>query len=268
MTADEGTVLLAAAEKNAAGERCVLATVIATKGSTPRKPGARMLVLMREGETEAIGTIGGGRIEHEIIEAARALLHQTGEAAHTPKLVRFHLTHDLAMCCGGEMDVFLEPLGRKTRAVLVGGGHIHQALTPILQSVGFDVTVVDDLEELASEARFPRAKLVGSWDPRTWGVPFGEETFVVIATRDHAVDQEVLEALAKHGPAVRWLGVVGSEGKLGRFRKRLLTRGVDEAFVKRVRGPVGVSIAAETPAEIAVSIAAELVAVFRGAPVS
>lgn len=267
MTADEATVLLAAAKKNAAGERCVLATVVATKGSTPRKPGARLLVL-GAGDEAPIGTIGGGRIEHEIIEAARALLHASGDDAHTPKLVRFHLTHDLAMCCGGEMDVFLEPLGRKTRVVLVGGGHIHQALAPILLSVGFEVTVVDDLEELASEARFPGARLVSAWDPRTWGVPFGDDTLVVVATRDHAVDQDVLEALAKHGPDVRWVGVVGSEGKLGRFRKRLLARGVDEAFVKRLRGPVGVAIAAETPAEIAVSIAAELVAVHRGATVA
>lgn len=265
MTANETEVLLVAARKNAAGERCVLATVVATKGLTPRKPGARLLV--SAGEAAVLGTIGGGRIEHEIVEAARALLGQ-GPGHVAPRVSRFHLTHDLAMCCGGEMDVFLEPLGQTSRVVLVGAGHIHLALAPLLLGLSFAVTVVDDLEELATEARFPGARLATSWDVRSWGVPFDHDTSVVVATRDHAVDQEVLEALAKHGPNAGFVGVVGSLGKLGRFRKRLLQKGVDETWVARLRGPVGVAIAAETPAEIAVSIAAELVAVRRGATVS
>ena len=257
-------MLLAAAERNAQGARCVLATVVSTKGSTPRKAGAKMLV---GDDGSLVGSIGGGRIEHEIVEAARGLL-QGPNATDVPRVVRFHLTHDLAMCCGGEMDVFLEPLGRLWRVVLVGAGHIHQALAPILRAVSFEVTVVDDLEELASAARFPDARQVLSWDPRDWGIPLEKETFVVVASRDHAVDQDVIEALAKlgqeAGSSLGYLGVVGSEGKLGRFKKRFVAKELPPAFVDALRGPVGLAVGAETPAEIAVSIAAELIAVRRG----
>jgi xanthine dehydrogenase accessory factor len=265
----QDNVLDQVADYTRRGERCVLATVVRTKGSTPRKTGAKMLVPADRAKP-CVGTIGGGRIEHEIVEAARALLveaeAQTGDDEGLGRVVTFHLTHDLAMCCGGEMEVFLEPLGRVFRVILVGGGHIHRALSPLLQSLSFDVTVVDDLEELASPERFPGARLVHAWEPVSWGVPLGRDTFVVVASRDHAVDQAVLEALAKMDKSLAYVGCVGSHGKLGRFKKRLLHKEIDEVFVEALRGPVGVEIGAETPEEIAVSIAAELIAVRRGRP--
>jgi xanthine dehydrogenase accessory factor len=208
-----------------------------------------------------VGTVGGGAIEAALVEEAKAAL-----ASGEPRLFKRHLTHELAMCCGGEVEAFIDPMGRKERLFLVGGGHINAALAPVGAQLGFEVWVVDDLEELASPERFPVAtRLLHSWLPKEWGARFDRDAYVVIATRDHAVDQEVLEDLAKLSAEPAYLGVIGSRGKLGRFKKRLEAKGVSEAFLARVRGPIGVEVGAETPAEIAVSVAAELVAIRRGA---
>src|SRR5262249_27432846 len=101
------------------------------------------------------------------------------------------------------------------------------------------------------------------WEPAQWGVPFGSDTYIVIATRDHAVDQKVLELLAAQNARPAYLGVIGSRGKLGRFRKRMEQKGIPADWIEQVRGPIGVDIAAETPEEIAVSVAAELIGVRR-----
>src|SRR5262252_6316822 len=108
------------------GVPCALATVVRTAGSTPRKSAARMVVLA-DGRT--IGTIGGGRVEKEVIDATVALIAE-GTAAR-PKLLRYHLTHELAMCCGGEMEVFVEPLVPEPTLVVCGGGHVAHAVVPL-----------------------------------------------------------------------------------------------------------------------------------------
>src|SRR5262245_14851081 len=252
----DGNILGEAARLQAAGRRFVLITVVRTAGSTPRHPGAKMIVC---DDGTQIGTIGGGRLEVELVQAAQAAL-----ADGKPRLVRHHLTHELAMCCGGEVEAFLEPLGRKETLVLVGGGHINTELAPIATRLGLDVIVADELEEFAAPDRFPDGvRLVHSWDPREWGVPFGRDTYVVIATRDHAVDQKILEDLAALGAAPGYLGVIGSRGKLGRFRRRLEAKGITSGWIEKVRGPIGVDIGAETPEEIAISVAAELVGTRR-----
>jgi xanthine dehydrogenase accessory factor len=253
---EDARIFELAARFTAEGRPFVLVTVVRTAGSTPRKAGARMLVTA---DGELVGTIGGGRIEAELCAQARAAL-----ADGQPRLVRHHLTHELGMCCGGEMEAFVEPLGRREIAVLVGAGHINRALAPLLVPLGFELVVVDELEGFAAPDRFPAsARLEHAWEPRDWGVPLGGDTYVVIATRDHAVDQRVLELLAELDARPAYLGVIGSRGKMGRFRRRLEARGVAADWVERVRGPIGVDVGAETPEEIAVAIAAELIGVRR-----
>jgi xanthine dehydrogenase accessory factor len=254
---DDANVLSEAARLSAEGRPFALVTVVRTGGSTPRKAGAKMLV---RDDGSIAGTVGGGAIELLLIEEARAAL-----AAGEPRLVRKHLTRELAMCCGGEVEAFIDPLGRRERLVLVGAGHIGRALAPVGASLGFDVWVVDELEEAASPERFPGAtRLVHDWSPGAWGLDLGRDTYVIVATRDHAVDQAVLEQLARLDARPTYLGVISSRAKITRFRKRLEAKGVPADWVAQVRGPIGVAIGAETPAEIAVSIAAELVAVRRG----
>src|SRR5579884_3180914 len=116
-------VLARAAQWISEGRKLALITVVRTAGSTPRKPGAKMLVCE---DGTLYGTVGGGRIELELVEEAKAALFE-----NRPRLVKRHLTHELAMCCGGEMEAFIEPMGRKETLVLVGAGHINHALAPI-----------------------------------------------------------------------------------------------------------------------------------------
>jgi xanthine dehydrogenase accessory factor len=238
------------------GVPCALATVVRTAGSTPRKSAARMVVLA---DGNVIGTIGGGRVEKEVIDATVALLAEGPSAK--PKLLRYHLTHELAMCCGGEMEVFVEPLVPEPPLVVCGGGHVAHALVPLARSVGFAPYLVEDLEELGTPERFPDAvKIVDSFDLRDWKeVPLDERTYAIIVTRDHAQDQQLLEALIVKDLA--YLGMIGSRRKVEMFKQRLQARGFDPARFDRLQAPIGLDIGAQTPEEIAVAIVGQLIQV-------
>jgi xanthine dehydrogenase accessory factor len=235
----------------------VLATVVRTAGSTPRKATARMIVLA---DRRIVGTIGGGRVEKEVADAALALLAE-GYGARA-KLLRYHLTHELAMCCGGEMEVFVEPLIPAPPLVVCGGGHVAQALVPLAKQVGFSPILVEEAEEMATPERFPdAARIIDSFDPRDWkDVPLDAGSYVVIVTRDHAQDQALLEHfLSRSGPEPAYLGLIGSRRKIEMFKQRLTARGVEAARFERLHAPIGLDIGAETPEEIAVAIVAELI---------
>lgn len=229
-------------------------TVVRTAGSTPRKAGAKMLVT----RDASFGTVGGGRVERELIDEARAAI-----AAGEPRLVTRHLGHDLAMCCGGEMQSFVEPVSAPETLVLVGAGHVHHALAPVALALGYELTVADDLDDLLTEARFAGARLAPSFAPSEWGVRLDARAHVVVATRDHDVDQEVLLALSRLDAQLAYVGVIGSVAKVTKFKRRLEARGAPASFVERLRGPIGLDIGAETPEEIAVAVAAELIALRR-----
>ena len=217
-----------------------------------------MIVL---GGGEIIGTIGGGRIEKEVIDAAVELLF--AGAAARPKLLTYQLTHELAMCCGGEMEVFIEPQVPEPPLIICGGGHVAHALSPLARQVGFAPVIVDELEEMASPERFPDAKaIVDSFDVRDWkDVPLDDNTYVVIVTRDHAVDQKVLEQILAHPRAsdLAYIGLIGSKRKIEMFKQRLTAKGFVESLLAKMHAPIGLDIGAETPEEIAVSIVAELI---------
>lgn len=243
------------------GTPCVLATVVRTAGSTPRKAAARMLVL---GDGSVLGTIGGGRVEKEVTDAALALLG--AGAAARPRLLRYHLTRELAMCCGGEMEVFVEPIVPEPPLVVCGGGHVAQALVPLARRCGFAPIVIEEAPEMATPARFPDAvRIVDSFDVRDWKeVPLDGDTYVVVVTRDHAQDQALMEALlarTAEGREPAYLGLIGSRRKIEMFKQRLDARGIPRARWDHVRAPIGLDIGAETPEEIAVAIVAELIRV-------
>ncbi len=244
-----------AADLTRAGRRFAVVTIVRTSGSTPRKTGAKMIVCQ---DGEIVGTVGGGRIEHDLVAEALAALE-----AREPRLVERHLTRELSMCCGGSVEAFIDVPRVQEHLVLIGAGHINVALAPIGQALGFEVVVVDELEEFASPQRFPAARIVLDWSPARWGVALGAETFVVIATRDHAIDQQVLEELSRTCARPAYVGIVGSRGKMERFRRRLDAKGISREWIDQVKGPIGVDIGAETPEEIAVAVAAELVQVRR-----
>ncbi len=293
----------------AADEPACLVTVVRASGSTPRHVGAKMLVFP-DGHT--IGTIGGGRVELEATLAAKEVA--AGQPAHR---LRFDLVRDLAMCCGGSMELYLEgvqdsigvfedtveclaarrraelvtplngsgkylrdpssasrtpwlegdalvePIVPGERAVIFGLGHVSLALGPLLARLNFDVVVCDDNETGAIEADVPWASMVvASFEPNEvaadlGGLGFGD--YALVLTRDHAIDQRIVEGLVQI-EELTYLGLIGSSRKVASFRRRIIHKGIcDEQGWTRVIGPVGIDIAAETPAEIAVSIAAQMI---------
>ena len=236
--------------------RFVLATVTESRGYTPRKPGAHMLV-GSEGETA--GTIGGGAIEQEVLSAARALLESGGSAT-----LRRHLTQELGMCCGGEMAVFLEVLEPAPRLVVFGAGYIARPLAALAASCGFEVRVVDERADWATAERFPAAR-VELREPEAFLHAFesNHDDFAVVATHDHALDQRLVQILLRR--PFRFVGMIGSVPKQRKFALRLKARGYSSAEIARLQTPLGVSIGADTPEEIAVSVMAQLIAVRRGA---
>ena len=236
-------------------------TVVSTEGSTPRKAGASMVVLADGTELGAIeGTVGGGAVEHEVRRVALEVI-----ATLRPRLLEVALTAQLGMCCGGKMSVFIEALRTRPPLLLFGAGHLAQALCKAAAAAGFDVQVADPREELLTHQRFPDAQaLVDDYQADDLAkLPFGPDAFVVVATHDHRLDQEIVERLI-HRPA-RYLALVGSQRKALLTRERCRNKGIDAALVERLRCPAGLDIGAETPEEIAVSIVAEMVHVRRAA---
>jgi xanthine dehydrogenase accessory factor len=234
--------------------RFALATVIDTRGFTPRKPGARMLIAA-DGATA--GTIGGGAIEQLVLEQAARLIASGGST-----LLKRHLTQELGMCCGGEMAVFLETIEPRPRLHVYGAGYIGRALAALATTCDFEVTVIDPRPEWAA-ATTPGATFVCR-DPVVHARELGDtrDDFAVVVTHDHAVDQEVVQELLRR--PLRFLGMIGSVPKARKFALRLRVRGFPAADIARLHSPLGVAIGAQTPEEIAVSVMGELVLIRRG----
>jgi xanthine dehydrogenase accessory factor len=254
-----GEVWETLARWRAEGRRFALASVIESRGFTPRKPGAHMLVA-EDGTT--CGTIGGGAIEHQVLEEARALLQGGGVS-----LVKKHLTQELGMCCGGEMAVFLEVLEPLPRLFLFGAGYIARPLAALAAGCGFDVTVVDGRADWALPERFPDCRVVAQ-APEDFlrALASTPADYAVVVTHDHALDQRLVQELLRR--PLKFVGMVGSVPKQRKFALRLRARGFSDQQIARLRTPLGMPIGADTPEEIAVSAMGELIAARRGASVA
>jgi xanthine dehydrogenase accessory factor len=157
-------------------------------------------------------------------------------------------------------DTYVQPVGARGTAYIFGAGHCGEKLVPVLCSVGFATVVVDDRADFASEERFPTADRIvvpDSFADVVAGLPIDENSYIVIVTRGHEHDTEVL-AQALHTSA-GYIGMIGSRAKVARTYEALLEEGFSSDDLARVCSPIGLAIGAETPEEIAISIAAELV---------
>lgn len=247
-------------EALARGASVALLTVVRAQGSTPQRVGARMIV-HEDGRTQ--GTIGGGCYEQDACGRARLAL-QTGR----PLLAHYDLNDDFAeeqgLICGGQMDVFIDPIMPTPRVCVIGAGHVGYHTAHLAATVGFRVVVVDDRASFADPSRFPTAERVDVADIPDWlrTAPIDPRDYLVLVTRGHREDLDALRAALARGAA--YIGLIGSRAKIARLYARLGTEGVDRADLSNVHAPIGLDLGAVTPEEIAVSIVAELIAHRRG----
>src|SRR3954463_1981760 len=253
-------VFAAVADALERGEPAALVTIVATTGSTPQRVGAKMLVF---GDGRLVGTIGGGCYENDAFGKAREAIRN-----RRPQLVHYELDDDFAqetgLICGGQMDVYIEPIEPSPELYIVGAGHVGFHLAKIAHEVGFRIHVVDDREKFANAERFPTAVEIVVDDIPAWigraSIP--AHAYAVIVTRGHTNDLEALRALAPR--ELRYLGLIGSRAKVARIYDALVADRMPGDILERVHAPIGLNIGAVTPQEIAVSILAELIAVKHG----
>ena len=244
------------------GRKCALATIVQAQGSIPSYPAAKMLV--RE-DGSILGTIGGGCVEAEVRHAAREVLE-----SETPRYLTFKLDMDAAyesgLICGGQLDVYIEPIVPQPRAIIFGAGHIASSLSKIATLAGFATVIVDDRESFASRERFPEAFQVyaEAYETAIEKLQVDANCYLVIATRGHRDDMRVLR-LALGTPA-RYIAMIGSQRKVTAIVEQLSQAGVPAGALERLYAPMGLDIGAVTPEEIAVSVVAEMIAVRRRAP--
>jgi xanthine dehydrogenase accessory factor len=292
----------------------VLMIVAGSEGSSPGKAGAKMAVLANG---ECFGTVGGGAVEHGLVEKARSLLAQ---GSFQPYLSRQR--HNLlgtegqatGMLCGGEQTVLLyscrasdsavchlagniqgvltlspegmafdpartlpgqsflqtasswhyeENVGLRRQAYLIGGGHVSLVLSKILATLDFEITVIDERDNLDTLKHNADAhhKKIMPYRFISDAIPEGNQVFVFIMTHSHKTDEKVAERLA--GKKVRYLGLLGSRNKIAQIKSNLGAK-LPAETLQRIRGPIGLPINSHTPEEIAVSIAAELIQIVNG----
>lgn len=245
----------------ARGEPAALATVIGTRGSTPGKETMRLLVTA---SGTCMGTVGGGCVEADVIDAALDVLE-----SDVPRRLTFRLTENATgqtgLMCGGELEVFIEPL-TAPQIVLFGAGHISKDLSTIASRAGFRVTVVDDRQSFANRERFPEAsRVIAAEDFAACfeQLEIPASAFCVVVTRGHAYDMECTD-FALHTRA-RYVGLIGSRVKIRNILRRLKGRGrLEDVDLERLHAPVGLDLGGGTHGEIAVAIVAELIAHRRG----
>ncbi len=235
------------------GQEAVLVSIVQATGSTPGKVGAKMLV----SADSAWGTVGGGALEKMLAEEARVLL----ASDDGPRLKTIQ-ADDIGMACGGEVTAFIEPLRCGPSLWIFGGGHIAAALVPMVDALGFRVTVVDNRAAFAAGERFggKASTLLGSYGELAPKTPRG--AFAVIVTHGHDHDEEVLGALAQIEPKLPYIGMIGSRRKVRRVFDALSAKGIE--LGGNVYAPVGLELGGDSPSQIAVSIASEVLAVSQG----
>ena len=253
-------VFAALAEALERGEEVALVTIVSSTGSTPQRVGAKMLVYA-DGRT--VGTIGGGCYENDAFWKAREAIK-----SRRPVNVQFELNDDFAqetgLVCGGQMDVFIEPVEASPEVYVFGAGHVGYWVAKMAHDAGFRVHVIDDREKFANSERFGSAIDVIVDDIPTWldQHALAATAYAVVVTRGHRHDLETMRGLLRS--PLRYLGLIGSKAKVKRIFDMLRDEGVSPDTLRPVHAPIGLDIGAITPQEIAISIVAELIAVKHG----
>src|ERR1700676_862611 len=241
------------------GQKCAVATIVQVNGSIPSYESAKMLV--RE-DGSMVGTIGGGCVEAEVWNAAREVID-----SEKPRHLTFSLGQDAAydngLICGGQLNIFVEPVIPQPRAYIFGGGHVSKSISKVANIAGFATVIVDDREAFANAERFPEAEATYAeeYEAVFPKLPVNSASYVIIVTRGHRDDMRVLR-WAVNTPA-KYIAMIGSKRKTIYVIHELEKEGMARELFEKIFAPMGLDIGAESPEEIAVSVVAEMIAARR-----
>lgn len=229
------------------GQAFALCTIVQTKGSAARKAGTKMIVLS---DGKIIGTIGGGILEKEVIKEAKAII-----PGGVPKIIKYDFMDDLNMTCGGQTEVFIDPIQSAPELFIFGAGHVGQALADLAQQFGFKITLIDNRDNIPTVEHVKRIN--GEYLASIQELNFTKRSFIVILTHQHQLDEMVLEAVIHKEYA--YLGMIGSKSKIATARKKLIKKNISPELLDQVNMPIGIKFNAQSPEEIALSIMAKMI---------
>ena len=244
-------------ELQQANEPCVIVTIFSAKGSTPRAIGSKMLV----SAADNFLSIGGGHLEHQAIKLAKDMLQQRTRQSF---IKSFSLGASLGQCCGGQVELLFEAFYPFARQVAIfGAGHIANALVPILEQLPCQVMWSDSRSQLFPSQVYTNTKIVISDDLCAVIAQLPTDSYVLIMTHNHQLDQQLCETLLKR-QHLGFIGVIGSTTKWKKFKLRLLNKGYNETQISRICCPIGHSdIGGKLPMEIAVSVSAQFIQYYQ-----
>ena len=216
------------------------------------------MLVFQDGKTT--GTIGGGELEHRVIEAALEALEEG-----KPRKLYYSMVDpergDPGVC-GGQVEIFVEPLLPKNRLIIIGGGHVGKEVAFLGKWLGFYIVVLDDRSDIQSDL-IPDADefFSGSFQDLLTNIDLDPWTYVVLTSRNIEIDMEILPLLLNNHPA--YIGVIGSKKRWETTQKGLIEKGIPIEQLNHIYSPIGLKINSETPKEIALSILSEIVMVQR-----
>ena len=253
----EGKILKAVSSAVEKGIETAVVTVLEVKGSSPGKEGSMMAVFS---DGSILGTVGGGALEYEFIKEALKAIKENKSCEKS-----FELTEkgSLHMKCGGFVRAYIKVFAKREKLLIMGGGHLGAELYTLGKFLNKYVVIFDDREEFANKERFPEADeiILGKMKETVKNYSIDENSYIIIVTRGHENDKECLKAILDKKVFPKYIGMVGSRGKVLSTYKELLDEGYLKEELKKIYSPIGLDISSSEPKEIALGIMAEITAV-------
>ena len=253
----EGKILKAVSDAVEKGIEVAVVTVLEVKGSSPGKEGSMMAVFS---DGSIIGTVGGGALEYEIIQESLKAINKNSSCEKSFELTE---TGNLHMKCGGFIRVYIKIFAKREKLLIMGGGHLGAELYTLGKFLNKYVVIFDDREEFINKERFPKADelIFGKMEETVKNYSIEENSYIIIVTRGHENDKQCLKAILDKKISPKYIGMVGSKGKVISTYKELLSESYSKEELKEIYSPIGLDISNSEPKEIALGIMAEIIAV-------
>ena len=237
------------------GESCALVTLTSSTGSSPAKEGLMMCVSL---SGLICGTVGGGALEHKLLEQAQKAIEANNNVDFKYEL---NSAGELNMICGGSVTGFINIFNPQKKLVVFGAGHVGQKIAQVCKALDFKVYIVDDREEFRNANEFSEISEYYQCEPQNFDLDFklDANTFVVITTRGHEMDYQAVKRVIDHD--CYYVGMIGSKAKVAKTKQRLIQEGYEQNRIDSIYAPIGLDIADGTPAEIAIAIIAQILKV-------